>query len=1042
MKFKQVLFLLLISLLLPVPNSWARWVWSPNEGKFVNAEGETHDQAEEMLQYAIQFQREKDPKEAISQLKSVVEKYPSSRVAPDAQYRIGVVYEEMGDYKKAFEAYKKLITTYPQNRSYDEVVERLFKIGNAFLSGKKGRVLGLDILPSLPQAIQVFQFIVDQAPFSQYGADATFQLGLAQKQAGKFDDAVQTFQNLIDQHAQSEKVADARFQLAETSYLKSKSQYRDQRALDQASEEVGKFIQQYPDASVTEEASRLKQSIDEKNAEKNYRIGLYYEKENYLQSALIYYTDAAERYPQTAWGLKAKDRIEALKEPSAYQSQKEQQMGEELQILEAKLKVVPPEEAVQKERLQRKIELLEKRKKMLEKSKKENLTRIGQDLDRRRHELSEKWKNLEKKKKLNAKNTSPDFKSAMDRWEASLKGEEEQLANEKHQLQSWREDLGVRDRKLGLNLLPFMPEEATELEKVRALDAKKLFKLSQERKDLLDEKEILYKQRGEVMTRVDQVLAESPEVSDEWMKDLDLANAEVKSKKEMLESLETKVRSKDLELIGAEREFEKRFGSAGMASLYKAPAEAVAASAEAVTKTLDKSFDLLNPFGGEGSLENKTLQELLERQMHMKEKSVAQQNLVDTLSQAFNAELAMKEQKQLAKKLESAGPITDPADLRKETKGVQKALRALYQDVEDLDKEKSKLLDQLESEGRQYRERTPMTKVGNQIAHPFIGTAKLMKAFVVGLPNHEVEITKSADKLPEASENFARAKQLQKEIETKSLLIEAKSREIVQTQKRLDILKAQASLESGVKFRSVFVEVPYEFIGEAIENARKIVPKKNREAFLMNQLQEETAKLESLKKDIGSLSDLIARKEKGPASAAESPAGETSKPETASKPALQEMAVLESKINGLRSELDKLKEEKNAVKQVLRAAAKSASSQENKAAVSVKQDRKSQRRREKEAQELRSELREIEEHLKEMIQKESKLQGEETTILQKRISAIEQAMPGVASKSLTQDLVQEKEGLKDRLSQLGLRKDFLDKEWHRFQPAETGKTKS
>lgn len=1038
MKFKQAFFLLFVSLLLPVPNSWARWVWSPQEGKFVNAEGETHDQAEEMMQYAIQFQREKDPKEAISQLKSVVEKYPSSRVAPDAQYRIGVVYEEMGDYKKAFEAYKKLITTYPQNRNYDEVIERLFKIGNAFLSGKKGRMLGLDILPSLPQSIQVFQFIVEQAPFSQYGAEATFQLGLAQKQAGKFDDAMQSFQNLIDQHSQSEKVADARFQLAETSYLRSKAQYRDQRALDQASEEVDKFIQQYPDASVTEDASKLKQSIDEKNAEKNYRIGLYYEKENYLQSALIYYTDAADRYPQTAWGLKAKDRIQALKEPSVYHTQKEQQVGEEIQILEAKIKVLPPEESIQRERLERKIELLEERKKSHEKGKKENLTRIDQDLERRRKELLEKRKNLNKKKKLNVSNTSPDFQSAMDRWDASLQAEEEQLAKEKHQLQSWREDLGVRDRKLGLSMLPFMPEEATELEKVRALESKKLFKLSQERKDLLDEKELFYKQRGEIMTRVEQVAAVEGEPSEDWIHDLDLANAEVRAKKDMLESLKTSIQTKENELRALERDFENKIGASGLETLYKTPVDAVAASAGVVTKTLDKSFELLNPFDKEEQLESKTLQELLERQMHMKEKIAAQQNLVDALNQAFNTELAMKEQKELAKKLEAGGAAKDPAELRKETKETQKALRELYQSVEDLDRDKAKLLDQLESEGKQYRERTPLIKAGNRVVQPLMGTAKLMKAFVVGLPNHEVEITQSADQLPESSENFVRAKQLQKEIETKSLLIEAKSREIVQTRKRLDILKAQASLESGMKFRSVFVEVPYEFIGEAIENARKIVPKKNRESLLVHQLQEETTKSEVLRKDLDALKALIQKKEKEPADMPQSPVAPAPEKIASS----EDMAQLQAQIHARREDIAKLKQERNAVKQVLRAQVKSVEQQEDKAGDFAKADQKTQRRLEKETKELRSELREIEEHLKEMILKESRLQGEETEILQKRISAIDKVMPSVASKSLTQDLGQEKEGLQERLSQLGLRKDFLDKELNRFQPVEPGKASS
>ena len=75
------------------------------------------------------------------------------------------------------------------------------------------------------------------------------------------------------------------------------------------------------------------------------------------------------------------------------------------------------------------------------------------------------------------------------------------------------------------------------------------------------------------------------------------------------------------------------------------PANIVTESAHAI----DKSLDRMNPFDdSDKALEKKEMPELLEMQMHLKEQLAAQQTLVDTLTQAFDTELAVQEQKRLS----------------------------------------------------------------------------------------------------------------------------------------------------------------------------------------------------------------------------------------------------------------------------------------------------------------------------------------------------------------------------------------------------------
>ena len=330
MKNRKVLFLLLF-LFVRAFSAHAAWVWSPESGKFVNPEGSVQGTAEEDFDYAMKFYREKNLKEAAEKFHQILKKYPSARIAPEAYYRLGTIYEETGDTLKGFKTYKTLIETYPQSDRFSEVIEREFSIGNLFFAGKKAKLAGLEILPSLPRAVEVFEHIVKSAPYSTYGDQAQFQLGLSYKKWNHYAEAVTAFQTLIDQYSKSSLLDKARFQLAETSFLRSSAEFRDQRVLDDASKEVDKFMNRYPGAEheSSEKAAKLRQAIDEKNSEKNYRIGLYYEKEKYLESAFIYYSDAAKKYPDTKWGQKAAERLKALKNPADYLGTQEKQAAEE-----------------------------------------------------------------------------------------------------------------------------------------------------------------------------------------------------------------------------------------------------------------------------------------------------------------------------------------------------------------------------------------------------------------------------------------------------------------------------------------------------------------------------------------------------------------------------------------------------------------------------------------------------------------------------------------------------------------------------------------
>lgn len=1011
---------------------WAYWVWSPEQGKFVNTEGGAQDDAEAQYEYAMQLHREGNLDDAAKQLETVVKKYPTSRVTPEAQYRVGTIYEEKSDYLKAFKAYKFLIETYPQTDRLNEVIEREYRIANLFYSGKKNKLMGLEILPSMPKAVEIYKHIVEQAPYSDYGDDAQFRLGLTYRKMGKFNESVEAFQALIDQYPQSELVPETRFQLAETSYQRSAIQFRDQRALEDASKQVDRFLTRHPDADASEKAARLRQQIDEKNAEKNYRIGLYYEKTDYLNSALIYYSDVARRYPHTLWGQKAQTRMDLLKQPVSYHSEELEKIDAQILLLKTEMEALPKDAEVERSQIKRKIERLEADKKKIGKSQDETFKSRERDLKRREIELKEKYKRLEQKRKLLSKNPSNDLDAAFQRWEASLEAERAAIEEEKRQLLGWEESLALGDEGGFFDFLPFVGSQVPEVEQVRRVDAKEYYKISHQKREILSEKELLYKQHSEVLGMLKGMDADAANIaaSLESQKSLEeQVDLQLGERKKNLAEVRKEMLALEKELEEKESVYEEYYGT-GWTTWIRRSLGLVASSTGTVSKPVIKSFDLLNPFGaGSENLDQLEIEELLERQMHLKEKIAAQKGLVTTLTQAFDTELALQERKRLSDQLQDKSKV-DPQELRKSIRQLEKDIRGRYEEIKDRHHRKRELLEELDGLLKQHEEKmTAMEQAVNQVTKPAKKVVGLSKAFIFGLPQKDERLTDAADKASLSPEESEEAMRIREELEKESIVIEAREKEIRALQQELEILEAKASLAGGYQYRSAMVRLPYSFIREAVDSANRLVPEQGREEVIIQLIDKETKEMDVYRSQLEAVNAEIGKR-----------SGEELLPPVEEKPVVSKRPIPPGAPSEeqMKSEIEKIakafQEKQQAYESIKASVALQQRALEGELeAGQVSKTPASTKSLTKKEKSLLDELSEIEEELQQLIKRESELEEEETGILSKRIKKIESIMDDNISRATVQDLIVERERIEDRLKQLELRRDFLSKELQRFQ---------
>ena len=290
----------------------AAWVWSPRTG-WIGPSGAVKDTPEAQLAYAVGFFAQPDYEKARLEFQKLLKHYKDSPQAPEASYYIGRCREERADYYEAFLAYRKTLQVYPSTARFEELLERMYQIGNYFLAGKKRRLLGAAaLLPARDKAVEIFQAVAEDGPFSQYGELAQYKLGLAHLALNEYEQAVSAFEQLIERHPDSVLIDDARFQLAQASLKGTFKPDYDQHPTDQAMEELDAFVKAYPQSELAPEAVERMKVLRERRAEHEFMVARFYERRHHRDAARIYYDALVSRFPDTAWAERATVRLGAL----------------------------------------------------------------------------------------------------------------------------------------------------------------------------------------------------------------------------------------------------------------------------------------------------------------------------------------------------------------------------------------------------------------------------------------------------------------------------------------------------------------------------------------------------------------------------------------------------------------------------------------------------------------------------------------------------------------------------------------------------------
>jgi len=291
-------------------SAWAYWIWTPESKRWTNPKYAPKESPQEQLNFAKGYYEAKDYKTAINEFKKLVKYYSDAVEAPEAQYYLGLSLEEIGKYYEAYQAYQKIIDKYPFSQRTNDVLQREYIVAQKLLDYKMN-VAGIDFTAE-NVSIEIFRKIIENAPYGKYAAASQYKIGLALKAKAYFVEATDEFQKVLDSYPDSEWAEPAKFQIALCAAKSSLDASYDQTLTQEAKDKFNEFLQSHPEAELSKEAVARLGDLKDKEAQSNYEVGVFYEREKSYDSAEIYYNFVIKNYPSSQWAERASEKLRVL----------------------------------------------------------------------------------------------------------------------------------------------------------------------------------------------------------------------------------------------------------------------------------------------------------------------------------------------------------------------------------------------------------------------------------------------------------------------------------------------------------------------------------------------------------------------------------------------------------------------------------------------------------------------------------------------------------------------------------------------------------
>lgn len=288
--------------------------WSIEGGALSGLVGADARNALELMNRAREAEDKGNLSSALRQYSRISKNYPNSIYSPEAYFRSAHIRLERKQYYKAFESYQQIMSRYPNTERFNDVLAEQYKIASALLNGARNHAFGfIPTFRSKERAISYFEWIVQNAPYSDYAPLALMNVARTYQKLNNTTGAIITLDRLISNYPQNLLAPDAYIQLAQTHASLVDGPNYDQEATKEAITYFEDFMILFPEDGNLATAQTGLDDMRTVLAESKMRIADYYmDKSHNPKGARVFYNEAITTYPDSAVAVRARERLDRL----------------------------------------------------------------------------------------------------------------------------------------------------------------------------------------------------------------------------------------------------------------------------------------------------------------------------------------------------------------------------------------------------------------------------------------------------------------------------------------------------------------------------------------------------------------------------------------------------------------------------------------------------------------------------------------------------------------------------------------------------------
>ncbi|HEX2100875.1 MAG TPA: outer membrane protein assembly factor BamD [Candidatus Synoicihabitans sp.] len=292
-------------------------VWTPQTGWRIEGGvlsglvGEDARNALELMNRAREAEEDGRTRAAFKNYARVTKTYANSIYAPEAYYRTAKLRLARKQYYKAFEAYQAILMRYPNYERFNEVIGEQYRIATALMDGARNRILG--VIPGFrnrDRAVQYFEQIVANAPYSDYAPLALMNVARAHQRMNHTPEAIDALDRMINNYPQSLLAPDAYLKLAQTHASLVDGPYYDQSSTREAVTYFEDYLILFPSDANLGEAEIGLDEMKTMLAESRIKMAdFYFDKRSNYKAARVFYNEAITTYPDSPVAEKARAKL-------------------------------------------------------------------------------------------------------------------------------------------------------------------------------------------------------------------------------------------------------------------------------------------------------------------------------------------------------------------------------------------------------------------------------------------------------------------------------------------------------------------------------------------------------------------------------------------------------------------------------------------------------------------------------------------------------------------------------------------------------------